>query len=150
MIHEIDTNLLTYPLDGIIHSCNCFHIMGGGIALRIKNKYPEAYAADCKTEWGDKDKLGTYTVAVLPSNFHIYNMYGQYDIGMGKRTSYDAFWSGLLNIERSARENGLVKIGLPKNMGCRLGGGEWTIVRAIIEVIFAESPLELYICNYEG
>jgi O-acetyl-ADP-ribose deacetylase (regulator of RNase III) len=150
MIIEKNANLLEEPLDGIIHSANCFHTMGGGIALRIRNKFPEAYEADLQTPCGDKAKLGTFSVAVLPSNFHIYNMYGQFDIGYGKQTRYDAVDDGLRNIEIHARKNGLKKLGLPKNMGCRLGGGDYRVVRAIIECIFSESSLELYICNYDG
>lgn len=150
MINEINANLLEYPLDGIIHSCNCFHTMGGGIALRIKDKFPEAYKADLQTEYGDRTKLGTYSMAILESNFHIYNLYGQFDFGKNWRnTSYDALNEGLANIEKHARLSGLIKIGLPKRMGCVLGGGSWVVVRAIIEDVFDSSSLELYICNYE-
>ncbi len=150
MITELNTNLLEYPLDGIMHSCNCFHIMGGGIALRIKQKFPEAYAADLTTVKGDKDKMGTFSLAVLPSNFHIYNMYGQFSIGQYRNTSYDAFDDGLKRIELHARENGLKTLGLPANMGCVLGGGDWRVVRAIVETVFVDSPIELFICNYQG
>jgi O-acetyl-ADP-ribose deacetylase (regulator of RNase III) len=149
MIYEIDTNLLEYsPLDGIIHQANCLGIFGGGIALHIKNKFPEAYEADCKTIAGDKSKLGTFSVAVLPSNFHIYNMYGQFNIGFGRMTNYEAVATGLSAIKNHAFNRGLKTLGLPKFMGCRLGGGDYRIVRAIIEVEFENSPLELYICNY--
>jgi len=150
MITEIDANLLEYPLDGIIHQANCFHVMGGGIALRIKNKFPEAYKADLTTVCGDEKKMGTFSLAVLPSNYHIYNMYSQFSITKYRNTMYDAVHDGLAKIELHARENNLKKLGLPKNMGSVLGGGDWRIVRAIIEVIFADSPIELYICNYEG
>jgi hypothetical protein len=37
---------------------------------------------------------------------------------------------------------------LPYNMGCMLGGGNFHIVNAIIEVIFKDSPIDLYICRY--
>ena len=148
MIHEIDANLLEYPLDGIIHSANCMLKFGAGIALQIQRKFPQAYEADLKTVRGDNSKLGTFSLAVLPSNFHIYNMYGQFGFGMGRQTSYDAFADGLNLIEAHASKNGLKKIGLPKYMGSRLGGGSWPIVHAIIESIFKESLLELYICNY--
>ena len=113
-------------------------------------KFPEAYEADCKTPCGDKAKLGTFSVAVLPSNFHIYNMYSQFFIGTGKMTTYDAMDDGLRRIEKHAISNGLARLGLPKNMGCVLGGGRWTIVRAIIEDVFVDSSLDLFICNYEG
>lgn len=128
--------------------------MGGGIALRIRNKWPEAYEADLQTEHGSKDKLGTFSVAILPSNFHIFNMYSQYTFGMGRQTNYDAVVRGLEAIREYAIANGLQKLGLPKYMGCRLGGGYWPVVRQIIAEVFENdglnSPIDLAICNYEG
>jgi O-acetyl-ADP-ribose deacetylase (regulator of RNase III) len=151
MIHEIDANLLEYPVDGIIHQANCFHTMGGGIARRIKEKFPEAYEVDVKSAARGTNRLGTFSVAVLPSHFHIYNLYGQYNFGAQVRqTNYDALCTGLEKIEKHARENALKSLGLPKRMGCVLGGGSWNIVVAIIREVFDTSPLELYICNYEG
>jgi O-acetyl-ADP-ribose deacetylase (regulator of RNase III) len=151
MIHEVDANLLEYPVDGIVHQANCFHTMGGGIARRIKEKFPEAYHADVSSATRGTNRLGTFSMAVLPSNFHIYNLYGQYNFGeMVRQTSYDALCLGLEKIEKHARENGLKSLGVPKRMGCVLGGGSWNIVRAIIGDIFDNSPIELHICNYEG
>ena len=151
MIHEANANLLEYPVDGIIHQANCFHTMGGGIALRIKNKFPAAYEVDLTTPKGDYEKLGTFSVAVLPSNFHIYNLYSQFSFGMGRQTDYSAVVRGLEAIKEHASNNGLKSLGLPKYMGCRLAGGYWPVVREIINEVFdADVNIDLHICNYEG
>jgi O-acetyl-ADP-ribose deacetylase (regulator of RNase III) len=150
MIIEKSANLLEEPLDGIIQQCNCFCVQSAGIALRIKNKFPEAYEADCKTVKGDESKLGHFSVAILPNNFHIYNMYGQLSFGGGRQTNYEAVANGLGRIEWHASSSGLRTIGLPARMGCVLGGGDYRIVRAIIETVFADSPLQLFICDYQG
>ena len=151
MIHEIDANLLEYPLDGFIHQCNCFHVMGGGIAFRIKQKYPELYQADVEHgPIGDKSRLGWFSTVKCHDDKQGYNLYGQYQFGMEKRhTNYDAVFHGLYNICGHATCNNILKLGLPKNMGCRLGGGSWIIVRAIIEEVFGGWPNDLYICNYD-
>lgn len=151
-IIEVDANLLEYDLQGFIHQCNCFHTMGGGIALRIREKYPELYQADLKHgRRGDRIRLGTYSTCKLHDGKQGYNMYGQYQFGMEQRhTNYEAVYNGLQLIARHAVENGILRLGLPKNMGCRLGGGSWNIVRAIIDEIFdVDSGLTLYICNYD-
>lgn len=153
MIQELDTNLLEYPLQGIIHQANCFHTMGSGIARLIREKYPEAYDADIKSGTkGDSKRLGNFSVAhSLKENKYIFNLYGQYNYGhMARFTSYDAVDRGLRKIEAYAQENHLSTLGLPKKMGCTRGGGSWPIVRAIIEDVFKESSIELYICNYDG
>lgn len=151
MIIEKDCDLLTAPLDAIGHFCNCQLVMGGGLALRVKEKYPEAYNADLKTKRGDREKMGTFSYAVLPDNKHIINCYTQFDFKYGTRqTSYDAVYSSLERVNTFLLSNGLITFGLPKNAGCRLGGGDFRIVRSIIECVFSDSPLDLYICNYQG
>ena len=152
MIEEINANLLDYPLQGIIHSANCFHVFGSGIAHAIKEKYPEAYDADLKSGGkGDSHRLGTFSVArVLKEDKYIFNLYGQFNYGnMVRFSSYDAIDRGLRKIEDYAGQNNISTLGLPKNMGCVRGGGAWIIVRAIIEDVFADNVIELYICNYD-
>ena len=153
MIQEIDADLLEYPLQGIIHQSNCFHTFGSGIAKHIREKYPEAYDADIKSgSRGDSHRLGGFSIGhSTKEDKYIFNLYGQYNYGaMARFTSYDALDRGLRKIEAYARENNLSTLGCPKNMGCMRGGGSWPIVRAIIEDVFKDSPIELYICNYDG
>lgn len=153
MITEVDVSLLEYPLDGFIHSCNCFHTFGAGIALAIRNKYPELYDADIKHGIrGDRSRLGKFSTVKCHDDKQGYNLYGQYNFGgLGRNTNYEAVYTGLVGIAMHAIEYNVVRLGLPKNMGCRLGGGEWSIVKAIIDVVFdKDSRIELYICNYDG
>jgi O-acetyl-ADP-ribose deacetylase (regulator of RNase III) len=51
--------------DVIIQGCNCQCRMGRGIALTIKQQFPEAYTADCQTEIGDRAKLGNFTTVQI-------------------------------------------------------------------------------------
>lgn len=66
-MNTVSGDLLQLAVDGhfdvIIHGCNCQCQMGKGIALAIKRRFPEAYAADCRTAKGDVAKLGTISVA---------------------------------------------------------------------------------------
>lgn len=153
MIQEIDANLLDYPLQGIIHQANCMHTMGSGIARLIREKYPEAYAADTASgAKGDSKRLGTFSVAHnVKEDKYIYNLYGQYNFGaMARFTSYDALDRGLRKIEADARDKHLSTLGCPKLMGSDRGGASWRIVRAIIGDVFDESPIDFYVCFYEG
>ena len=56
---------LAGSFDVIVHGCNCQCAMGKGIALAIKQQFPEAYDADQRTVRGDPDKLGTITYAEI-------------------------------------------------------------------------------------
>lgn len=153
MIIEIDANLLEFPLDGFCHQANCFHTFGAGIALSIKNKYPELYQADIQHgKRGDITRLGKFSTVKCHDDKQGYNLYGQYGFGMGERhTNYEAVYTGLYNICVHASLNNVIKLGCPNRMGCVLGGGSWNIVREIIEDIFARwTEGDLYICNYDG
>lgn len=151
-IMEINADLLEYPLDGLCHSCNCMHTMGGGIAARISQKYPEAYTADLEHgSCGDPKRLGNFSWVKAYDDKIIYNLYGQYDLGRWERhTNYEAVYNGMSLIRQHAIENNVLRLGLPKNMGCRLGGGSWNVVNAMVYDIFLGHPLEVFICNYDG
>jgi O-acetyl-ADP-ribose deacetylase (regulator of RNase III) len=156
MIKEIDCNLLMWfeqqeQKCGLIQQLNCFWVQNSGIAKLIRAKYPTVYDADVKSgKKGDSKRLGSFSVVEVLSNKFCIGLYGQYNYGaMARFTSYDAVDRGLRKIETYARENNISTLGLPKNMGCVRGGGDYRIVRAIIECVFADSPIELYICNYD-
>ena len=80
--------------DLIIHGCNCFCVMGAGIAKTIKSEFPEAYKADQNTKKGDKEKLGNYSLAEVTldsKKLIIINAYTQFDYGGNiTNVSYDS------------------------------------------------------------
>lgn len=120
----IKGNLLTLAeqgeFDAIVHGCNCFNMMGAGIAREIRTKYPEAYEVDCQTIAGDKDKLGTFTAHVT-DKFTIINAYTQYGIGSGEDVfEYDAFQRVLDNLRNFSTT---IRYGFPL-IGCGLAGGD--------------------------
>ena len=133
-----ESDLLKFPnnIDAIGHCCNCQHIFGGGIALVIKNQFPKAYEADCKTDKGD-GKLGQVSVAKVELdgryNKYIFNIYGQASPSTSKRAvNYEAIASGLELFIKTASMLGW-SIGFPKFMGSALAGGDWEIILAMIE-----------------
>lgn len=151
----------------LVHQANCFHTMGGGIARIIAQRYPEADAADRKTLRGDKEKLGTFTVATLKDGRRIVNVYSQHDTSgggntqndirdsleeamavTGRATRYDAIVAAFERLERvvsASKDPSKFSLGIPYGYGSDLARGSWTIVRAIIESIFGKSPINVTI-----
>lgn len=122
--------------DIIVHGCNCFHLMGAGIAGQIAKQYPQAYQADLETVKGDVCKLGTYSGSYVKrerdetSIFRIFNMYTQYKPGKcPKEVLYPSIRS-CFN-ELSATFDHRIRIGIPM-IGCGIAGGEWYEVEQII------------------
>ncbi len=179
-VKHIKGNLLDFPpyckndpnsytgINNIAHSCNTRNIMGGGIALQIKNRYPQAYEADTEAFNQEYDKngqyihwLGKYSKAEIESKFlpnnkgRIYNLYTQASVGTGKRqVDYEIFWKALKNMQEDLlfiqHETGEPQVlGLPYGISCGLAGGNWKIILAIIEDIFEDSLIQTYIVEFE-
>ena len=160
-VETIEGNLLDFPNDinVIAHSCNTRHIMGAGIAKQIKDRYPQAYEADWKafnSNYGVT--LGKFSKAEISDRKYIYNMYTQATIGTGREVDYEKFWQALKRVEQDLYAMNVAKheydgsppptLGLPYGISCGLAGGNWGIIKAMIEDIFLDSPIKCYIVRY--
>ena len=136
MMNILKGDLLQFALTGrfdvIIHGCNCFCTMGAGIARLIRDNFPEAYQADLKTRMGEKEKLGTYSLARIERNdniFTVVNGYTQYDFsGHGVLVDYGAVRKLFAGIKNNFENQ---KIGYPK-IGAGLAKGNWEMISDII------------------
>lgn len=119
--------------DAIVHGCNCFNNMNGGIAREISREFPEAKAADDKTAKGDRSKMGTTSAAWIVGwarDFVIFNAYTQFHYG-GPRMNLD--YAALRNCFREIKRAASgCRIGYPK-IGAGLAGGDWTKIAPIID-----------------
>lgn len=115
--------------DVVLHSCNCFHTMGAGVARQLREAYPEVYLADYhSTKYADRGKMGTYSKADIGGTV-VLNCYAQYDYDATKKPfDYDAFRKVLVNVKR---EYSGKKIGMPM-IGAGLAGGDWKEISKII------------------
>lgn len=159
-LQTIEGDLLDFPngIKAIAHSCNCQNIMGGGIALQIRERYPEAYAADTKMHEAGEVSLGDFSFTRIkksPHNF-IYNLYTQFNIGRKTRqVDYEAFHRAITNLhmeivrERAAcavlSEDTEMPVGFPYKMSCSLAGGNWDIIYAMLNDVFGDSSVKAYI-----
>lgn len=115
--------------DVIVHGCNCWCTMKSGIALAIRDNFPEAWEADLATNPGE-NKLGTYTVGIH-TKLHIVNAYTQYDYGYDRKDRFD--YDGFRKICRSlAARYHKHRFGFPK-IGSGLAGGNWLQILQIIQ-----------------
>lgn len=134
--------------DLIMQGCNCQCQMGKGIALGIKQNWPEAYAADLLTKKGDASKLGSYSQAEIMQNgkpLIIINCYTQnlYNNGDSPEilADYQAIAECMKKIKLAYGNQGL-KMALPK-IGAGLAKGDWSIIAPIIDEALAGEDLTL-------
>lgn len=134
MIKYVDGDLVrdADQFDVIAQGCNCFCVMGAGLAPQIKHKWPEAFAVDCATVAGDRNKLGTitHTENTTPIVVNIYSQYDTRGRSMGRMDlDYTALRSGLRAMKEKFTGK---KFGLPR-IGSDLAGGDWNIIERIIQ-----------------
>ena len=121
----------------ILHCCNCFHTMGAGVAKAIRDEWPGVFSADLQTPKGDRSKMGTFSFH-QEGKLVVINLYAQYRYSRLRKQSleYPALWHSLrLAAERlkAWQERGVdVRIWYPL-LGCGLAGGDWELVKRIID-----------------
>ncbi len=119
--------------DVIVHGANCQCVMGAGIAKAIRDAFPEAYEADCKTAKGDRAKLGTISRAQVQRerrSLWVVNAYTQLHYrGAGVRVDYDAVRSAMHLVKQQFTGK---RIGYPR-IGAGLARGDWAQLARIID-----------------
>jgi O-acetyl-ADP-ribose deacetylase (regulator of RNase III) len=157
-IKIIEGNLLDFPndVDFIAHSCNTHNVMGAGIAREIKNRYPNAYSADCHAMMEGDNVLGNFSFAVTDAtqNKGIFNMYTQDKIGGERAVNYEAFYTALENVAnyiewQSKHECEKKVLGLPFGISCGLAGGSWNVIFSMINDILIDRKFKTYIVKYD-
>lgn len=148
MIKDIKGDLLELDVDIIAHQTNCQGVMGSGIALQIKQKYFNVYINYnklCKLKTPEA-LMGKCQIVATDStnNKYVANLFGQNRFGKGLQTDYKALEDALYELKSFAKNNSL-SVGIPYNVGCGLAGGDWNIVRKIIEEVF--NDYEITICQ---
>ena len=122
--------------DIIVQGCNCYNTMGSGIAKQIREKYPQAWVADCNNHCIHEnviEKLGNYSYA-MAENFMIVNAYTQVTFNsatepFSDRFEYDSF---AVILRKLAEKHGTRRFGFP-NIGQGLGGGDPIRINALLE-----------------
>lgn len=154
----------------IIHQANTQNIMGAGVALALRNRWPEIYEADSDyhdymvekfqiKEVAEEKMLGTFSRVYADNGQYrimVINLYGQKlrrseQNSIFPATDYSAVIAGLKSIkiylDRLAKDQ-YIKVGIPFGMGCGLGGGDWNFYDAIIRVAFSGSKYEINYVKY--
>lgn len=128
-------NLLDVTEGHLISGCNAQGVMGSGVALAIKNKYPLAYQ-DYRDIYEDEGlELGTAYPCMPTTKLVIWNAITQEYYGRpGRNCSYDAIDTCFADINAAvlSLDEVVKEIHIPL-LGAGLGGGNWEIIREIIE-----------------
>jgi len=173
MLREREGNLIALAKEGhfdvITHGCNCFCTMGAGIAPQMAKAFGcDTFKMESPQFKGMMDKLGTidYQTGVIVNGEFInalnsevsaedghvltpINSYTQYWYGRNHAAGdkspvdYEAITLCMRKINHSFKGK---TIGLPL-IGCGLAGGDWNIVKKIIETEL--DAMDVWIVHYK-
>jgi len=142
-------------VDFIGHQVNCFGVMGGGLALQIANKWPKVLTSYQKfikdfrsVNNGDRHGLLGKCHIVAIEKLFIANLFGQFNVGWGLQTDYDALFKALIGLRDTILYIERKKLALPVNLGCGLAGGDWNIVHSLIVNVFEESDIQVTLVEF--
>lgn len=143
MIKHVKGNLLDSKCDVIAHCVNCQGVMGAGIALQIKNKWPNVFKGYKRFIDKNTTPLGK-CVIVADKNIAVANLFGQDTYGKEKRqVNYEAIYTAMDSCKKLMEQENWASIGFPKNMASDLAGGDWRIIEKMIECIFEDFEVEI-------
>lgn len=132
MIKYVTGDLLDDKAEAIVNTVNCVGVMGRGVALQFKKKFPEnykVYAAACKQDEvvpgkmfvsRNEDMFGPDWIINFPTKRH-----------WRQKSRIEDIETGLDSLVKVIEEKQIKSIALPP-LGSGLGGLDWQQVKALI------------------
>lgn len=145
MIIHKEGDIFTTTMPAIGHGVNCKGVMGSGIAVTVRKRYPDVFAAYAK--YCKNPGLNGGDVFIMKSETdgkYIFNLASQ--IKTGKNASYELLEASLWGSFEALEEREISGLALPQ-IGCGIGGLEWSVARPLIEEVASSYPaidLELW------
>lgn len=127
-------NLFETDIYTIVHGCNAQGVMGSGVAKIIYDDYKEAYN-DYREVFFDRGLTLGHIICAPSNGKMIINAITQDNFGKNgdRYVSYDAVATAMNLINRQLHtETTETQVAMPQ-IGAGLGGGDWSVIAAIIE-----------------
>lgn len=121
-------NIFTSKCDYIVNPVNTIGVMGAGLALQFKSRFPKnflKYQEACKNE------------SLIPGKILITKEHNKFVVNFPTKKHYkddsklEYIISGLQNLKQIAIDNNMQSIAFPK-LGCGLGNLSWKNVEPLI------------------
>jgi O-acetyl-ADP-ribose deacetylase (regulator of RNase III) len=132
--------LKQHDVDAIVNTVNCVGVMGKGIALQFKNKWPEnfrRYQLACKAGQVRVGSMFVFDAGRLAKPNYIINFPTKEHWRGSSKIEFVR--DGLLDLTKQVELLGISSIAIPP-LGCGNGGLDWADVHPMIETAFARLP----------
>jgi len=138
MIQYINGDIFEADAEAMVNTVNCVGIMGRGIALQFKKRFPrnyEFYETACKNHEVAPGKMLVFETGEIVNPRLIINFPTKRHWRGASRL--EDIKSGLAALKEEIVRNNIRSIALPP-LGCGLGGLDWNIVKKEIEISLQE------------
>lgn len=128
-------NMFDEDLQAYVNTVNCVGVMGAGLALEFKKRFPEnflAYRKACKQGIVQPGRMficevDGYAIINFPTKRHWRDLY----------SNPQYIKDGLVDLRRALHDYQITSVAVPA-LGCGLGGLDWPTVRREIEEALAD------------
>jgi O-acetyl-ADP-ribose deacetylase (regulator of RNase III) len=143
MIHYTDTTVFNIAAGAIVNTVNCVGVMGNGLALECRLRYPEMfedYVGRCRR--GGME-IGKPYVFRYPGGPAIINLAMKIHWKYPSRLEWVR--QGLAGLVALLDREGIATLAIPP-LGCNLGKLDWVRVRPLMEHFLGQHPVEATVC----
>ncbi|WP_342588134.1 macro domain-containing protein [Rhizobium chutanense] len=139
------TSLFDSPAQTLVNTVNVVGVMGKGIALEFKERYPamfKAYKKLCDSHSLDIGKL------------HLWRASDHWILNFPTKTTWrqpskiEYIEAGLETFQRSYKQMGIASISFPP-LGCGNGNLNWKDVRPLMERYLSKVDIPVYVHDYQ-
>ena len=146
MIHYVTGNLLAASDEALVNTVNTVGVMGKGIALQFKDRYPynfQVYQQACKEGSISPGKLLVTRDSNLSTDSKwIINFPTKKD--WKHRSKYEYIEEGLKDLVQIIDQYRIRSIAIPP-LGCGNGGLDWSKVKELMEKYLGELNVDIHI-----
>lgn len=141
MIEYIIGDIFTSPAQVIVNTVNTVGVMGKGIALEYKKRYPrmfELYKTAC-----EKKRLQIGKLMLVNEQDHLILLFPTKE-SWRLPSKIEYIEKGLKTFVENYTQNNITSIAFPK-LGCGNGELSWDVVRPLMEKYLKDLPIDIYI-----
>ena len=145
MIHyKTNENILESDAQVLVNPVNCVGVMGKGLALQFKGKFPD-YFKDYKYRCTkDSVKLGMVNHYCLDKDNNKWLVSFPTKYHWRDKSEISSIKSGLSDLRNFCVNFRVISVAIPK-LGCGLGGLDWNDVKPLVEEVFGDVTFDVYI-----
>lgn len=138
-------DMLAAPVEALVNTVNTVGVMGKGIALQFKERFPENYKAYVAAVKRGEMVIGSMFVTTLNRMDQL-----RYLINFPTKQHWKApsklefIQGGLLDLRRILLDLNIRSVALPP-LGCGNGGLDWAVVKPMIEAALADLDIDIQV-----